>query len=86
MADQRTLDFIRQHPVDTWNLFRHEHPEEVIDLSGADLRETNLGRINLFRADLRGADLSSVDLWGASLSGLPWWKQISATRTWYGQT
>lgn len=64
MADQRILEFIRQQPVDRWNLFRQEHPEEAIDLSRADLSETNLGRMNLIRADLRGADLSSADLWG----------------------
>ena len=54
MANQRTLEFIRQQLVDRWNLFRQEHPEEAIDLSRADLSETNLVAINLMRADLRG--------------------------------
>jgi uncharacterized protein YjbI with pentapeptide repeats len=52
MANQQTFEFIKQQLVDEWNLFRQEHPDEAIDLSGADLSETNLGRINLFRADL----------------------------------
>jgi hypothetical protein len=26
MANQRTLEFIRQQLVDRWNLFRQEHP------------------------------------------------------------
>ena len=69
MADQQFLEFIKQQPVEKWNLFRYEHPEEAIDLSGADLSQTNLGGINLIRADLRGADLSSADLWEASLNG-----------------
>jgi len=51
MADQQILEFIRQQLVDRWNLFRLEHPEEAIDLSGADLREMNLGEVNLIRAD-----------------------------------
>src|SRR6266576_3007923 len=69
MANQQTLEFIKLQPVDKWNLFRLEHPDEAIDLSGADLSETNLGGINLFRADLSGADLSEADLWEANLSG-----------------
>src|ERR1700692_679308 len=29
MANQQTLELIRQQTVDEWNLFRFEHPEEV---------------------------------------------------------
>jgi hypothetical protein len=81
MADQRILELIKQQLFDRWNFFRQEHPEEAIDLSRADLSETNLSKMNLIRADLRGADLSSADFWEASLSGLIWRRQTSATRT-----
>ena len=44
-------------------LWREEHPQERLDLSGA-----NLSNLNLNRADLSGADLSGADLLGVRLN------------------
>jgi len=64
---------------ETWNKWRRDNPDVVIDLNPPDLREidfseTNLRGINLSKTDLRGinlsgADLREIDLSGADLSG-----------------
>ena len=48
MTKQEIVNYIR------------EHPEEILDLSGANLSEANLSRANLSRANLSGADLSGA--------------------------
>jgi uncharacterized protein YjbI with pentapeptide repeats len=58
--------------VGKWNSFRIEHPDVLVDLSGADLRNAelkyadlhgaNLNRANLFNANLHKADLREADL------------------------
>jgi uncharacterized protein YjbI with pentapeptide repeats len=56
----------------TWNRWRKDHDEILIDLSGADLSNAYLSRIdlrnaNLSRADLRHAYLQSAHFSGADL-------------------
>ena len=67
MADQEHLDILKQG-VKTWNQWRKQHPDRIPDLARADLRETNLRKIDFHRADLRSADLRKVDLSEANLS------------------
>jgi Pentapeptide repeats (8 copies) len=62
MADHQQLDLLRQG-VEAWNAWRDQHPEILIQLSGADLS----GAI-LISADLSGADLSGADLSHATFS------------------
>lgn len=57
-----------------FNQWKREHPQERLDLSGADLRGAGLkgaqlGQINLSGADLREADLTDSSLSGADLTG-----------------
>jgi uncharacterized protein YjbI with pentapeptide repeats len=46
-----------------------EHPDETLDLRGANLRGTVLSAANLRRADFSAANLSEAVLVGANLSG-----------------
>jgi uncharacterized protein YjbI with pentapeptide repeats len=74
MANQEYLDILKQG-VETWNQWRQEHPDILVDLSRADLRVAdlrfaNLCRVNLSRADLSDANLSDADLSSASLNGV----------------
>ena len=62
MADQEQLECLRRGSKG-WNTWRQEHPDEHIDLSGADLQWADLSW-----ADLRKADLSDGDLWHANIS------------------
>ena len=59
MADQQQLDLLRQG-VETWNTWRKQHPEKVVDLRGANLKGANLGGANLGGAHLKGAHLSGA--------------------------
>lgn len=78
MANEQQVDRLKKG-VYAWNEWRHENPEIRPDLSGAELRQVDLGGINLMGADLSacdlgganlmGADLSVCDLGGANLSG-----------------
>lgn len=93
MANYNHVKILKQG-VTVWNKWRQEHPEiipdlsrtnlrsagclNIVDLSGANLREVNLGRTymfgislthaDLFGANLMGADLSRVNLEGADLT------------------
>jgi hypothetical protein len=51
--------------LDAW---RREHPDDILELSGADLKGANLGGSNLAGAWLEEADLSGANLFGADLS------------------
>src|SRR2546423_376717 len=77
MANSDQLKLLKQS-VDTWNQWRTDHPEEMIDLSyadlsradlsGANLTGANLRTANLIYARLRTANLTRADLSGATLT------------------
>jgi uncharacterized protein YjbI with pentapeptide repeats len=93
MANYNHIKILKQG-VTVWNKWRQEHPEitpdlsrtnlrsagclDMADLSGANLREVDLGKTymfgilltnaDLFGANLKGADLSRVNLEGADLT------------------
>lgn len=77
MANKKQLTILK-HGVARWNQWRQDHPDEVIDLRGANLNRTDLHGVNLSNADLGGAilslahladaDLRNVELGGANLS------------------
>ena len=46
MANEEQLNILRQG-ADVWNAWRAEHPNELINLLGADLREADLSRARL---------------------------------------
>ncbi|MDP6832783.1 MAG: pentapeptide repeat-containing protein, partial [Alphaproteobacteria bacterium] len=48
--------------IEVWNEWRLHDEDVAADLSGADLRKTNLGGALLFLTDLSGADLRYVNL------------------------
>jgi uncharacterized protein YjbI with pentapeptide repeats len=60
MANQEHLDIL-SHSVENWNQWRKLNPEKQPDLSGADLRWTNINKANLSGTDLNNADLSTTD-------------------------
>ena len=73
MADSEHVEVVKVGAAAIAEWLR-EDPEEVLDLSGADLRGADLSEANLRVADLsganlRGADLGEADLHGARLSG-----------------
>lgn len=78
MANPKHLEILNQG-VETWNKWRHEHPDirpDLIDaplrgayLRGADLSGADLHEATLRETNLHGTDLSGVDLGGAYLSG-----------------
>ena len=51
MANQEHLAILKQG-VETWNQWREEHPDVILDLSDADLSEANLNGANLIEANL----------------------------------
>jgi uncharacterized protein YjbI with pentapeptide repeats len=67
VAKPKQIERLKQG-VERWNKWRTEHPNEHIDLSGANLSGANLSGANLSWADLSGADLSEIDLWYANVS------------------
>jgi uncharacterized protein YjbI with pentapeptide repeats len=93
MANYNHIKILKQG-VTVWNKWRKDHPAitpdlsrtnlrsagclDIVDLSGANLREVNLGRTymfgiflanaDLFLANLTHADLSRVNLEGANLT------------------
>jgi len=84
MANSEHLERVKGG-VESWNLWRMEHPDLRPDLrkaglASADLRGVNLSdtdlngavlaRAKLSGADLRGADLRGTDLSGAKLDGV----------------
>jgi hypothetical protein len=72
MANQEHLDILAKG-VNEWNAWRSDHPEEIPDLSNANLRSSNLSGANLknatlSRVDASGAKLTSIGLRDADLS------------------
>ncbi|TLU83049.1 MAG: pentapeptide repeat-containing protein [Chlorobium sp.] len=60
--------------IESWNIWRKEHPEvipalESANLRGMNLREGNFRFAKFNRVVLAGADLTGADLTGAELSG-----------------
>jgi uncharacterized protein YjbI with pentapeptide repeats len=53
--------------VDAWNQWREENPEIAPDLSQADIRGSQLQKINLSNTDLKEAKLQYSNLTGANL-------------------
>jgi uncharacterized protein YjbI with pentapeptide repeats len=53
--------------VDAWNQWREENPEIVPDLSQADIRGSQLQKINLSNTNLKEAKLQYSNLTGATL-------------------
>ena len=85
MANQEQLRTLKKEGVEVWNLWRKVHPDENIELEGADLDTAyfsnaylnyaylNYGYLrgaNLTRADLTGAKLVGANLTGANLIGV----------------
>lgn len=68
MANEDQLRILRQG-VEAWNKWRIENPEDLVDLSRADLRGIHLNEADLRSAHLTGADLISADLREAHLDG-----------------
>jgi hypothetical protein len=73
MANEEHLKILKQG-VEAWNRWREENPEvqpniSGSDLRGSDLREANLHGSNLSFADLRRANLHGADLCGTNLRG-----------------
>ena len=77
MANPEHLEILNQG-VEVWNKWREENPDVVPDLSGEDLRKTDLSgaylewadlsRTNLRRLNLRLANLSRTKLYKANLN------------------
>jgi uncharacterized protein YjbI with pentapeptide repeats len=66
MANDEHVEILGQG-VEAWNTWRQGDPATVPDLSGANLREKNLGGIDFRRANLCNADLHQTDLSKANL-------------------
>jgi uncharacterized protein YjbI with pentapeptide repeats len=63
MTIQEQVEILRQG-TEIWNQWRKENPDEIIDLSGADLSRASLPDVNL-----SGAALGTVNFEGANLRG-----------------
>ena len=68
MANETQVDLLKRSPQ-TWNVWRSEHPDAAVDLSGGPLRGLDLSGLDLSGADLTGADLRGTVLSGANLAG-----------------
>ncbi len=68
MADAEQLAIIKQG-VDTWNEWRAQHIDAIIDLSLADLQGLELIKVNFPPANLTGANLSGILIPDAILDG-----------------
>ena len=66
MANREQLKLIKKS-IQDWNAWRKEHPNEIIDLTYADLRRASLSKANLTYANLNHADLSGAFLSDADL-------------------
>ena len=64
MANPEQYALLQQQGPEHWNAWRLAHPNEEVDLSGADLSQRNLSG-----AMLNGANLSLTMLKFANLSG-----------------
>ncbi len=74
MANPEHLNILRQG-VELWNKWRVENPSTLIDLRGAELKDTDLKGANLSHSDLDGARFSGADLTGANL----WYAELTNT-------
>ena len=63
MADEKQLEILKQG-FRVWNEWRDDNPDVVIDLSGADLGDADLGSPGFFDGDLTSncANLSHANL------------------------
>jgi hypothetical protein len=68
MANQEQLAILRKG-VKTWNKWREEKPDILVDLSGADLSDENLGEIDFHIARLIGTNFSAAFLEKANFNG-----------------
>jgi uncharacterized protein YjbI with pentapeptide repeats len=68
MANEEQLALLKAD-VSGWNTWRGENPEIRPDLTGADLRSTNLTRADLRLAGLCGVNLTGADLRSANFTG-----------------
>ena len=66
MAIEEHLNRIKQG-VDAWNKWRENNPNEVPDLSKADMRGYKLQKINLINANLKETKLQYSNLYQANL-------------------
>ncbi len=55
--------------IEAWNTWRQENPNVALDLTGANLTEAHLVRVDFHDADLSGAKLFCADLRDADLNG-----------------
>ena len=68
MAIEEHLNRVKQG-VDAWNKWRENNPNEVPDLSQADIRGYKLQKINLINANLKETKLQYANLYEANLLG-----------------
>ena len=85
MANEEQLELIKQG-VDPWNRWKRQHADKA-DLSGVDLRGTNLSLAELHQADLNTTNLSGVNfskayLYGADLKKELNPRMLAVTRRW----
>jgi uncharacterized protein YjbI with pentapeptide repeats len=68
MACQNQLEILKQG-VETWNTWRKKHPDEKIDLYGANLKgRDNLSGANFQHADIRGTSFKDATLKGCDFT------------------
>jgi len=67
MANLEQLDLIVNGDWESWNAWREANPTVAIDLSGANLTDTDLRSFNLNDANLNGATLYGSNLVGTNL-------------------
>jgi uncharacterized protein YjbI with pentapeptide repeats len=67
VADEVLLDLLRQPSAQAWNAWRQAHPQDTVDLVGANLVSAELEGALLGGADLCGANLLGAKLRGANL-------------------
>ncbi len=67
MANEEQLKILKQG-VEVWNEWREEHPDEKINLRGANLKGKNLSGADFHGADIRGTSFQNAILVGANFS------------------
>ncbi len=68
MANEKQLNLLKGS-INEWNNWRAENPNEEVNLISADLFQTNLSGADLHNADLRRMNLRDVNLSSANLAG-----------------
>ena len=68
MANRDLVKRLQEGGIDSWNQWREQVPDAVLDLTGATFTGANLAGANLRQAYLGGADLRGADLRGAYLT------------------